>query len=161
MNLARTLITARASRCLAILVAACAMFALRSAPAATFIVEEIPVGTAETTVRMQWASGSPGGTSLVQGSMLAPLKLNTTRWQGKQGRVYMVLPPQSIGPVRARWTTRGLLLPGELLAGNRALVYSGTLPAFLTETLMLKLEADGYRLSQPVRLEFRFEIDVE
>lgn len=162
MNSARTLFTAmRTARSLAVLVATCALFALPVAPAATHILEEMPVGPAETTVPMQWVSGGPGGTSLVQGSMLAPLKLNTTRWRGKLGRVYMVLPPQIVGPVRARWTTRGDLLPGELLAGNRALVYSGTLPAYLTDTLTLKLEADGYRLNQPVRLEFRFEIDVE
>ncbi len=143
------------------LVAACAMAICPPIRAATHLVEEIPVGPAETVVPMKWVSGGPGGSSLVQGSMLAPLKLNTTRWRGKQGRVFMVLPPQPVGSVRVRWTTRSDLLPGELLAGNRALVYSGTLPAFLIETLTLNFEADGYRLNQPVRLEFRFEIDVE
>jgi len=161
MTRTHTTNTVRALLCRAALVVACALLNGQVAFAATYAVEEMPVGPAETIVPMKWVAGGPDGTSLVEGSMLAPLKLNTTRWLGKQGRVYMVLPPQSIGPVRARWTTRGALLPGELQAGNRTLVYSGTLPAYLTETLTLKLEADGYRLSQPVRLEFRFEIEVE
>ena len=81
---------------------------------------------------------------------------------GRHGRLYLVLPDQPIGPVRAAWTTQGRLLPGQLTSGQRALVYTGpvTTPR-LDETLLLKLETDGTQMRNSHRLNFHFEIDVD
>jgi hypothetical protein len=74
----------------------------------------------------------------------------------------MALPEQPIGQVTAEWSTQGRLLPGQLLSGNRTLVYSGPIRAALLEdTIVLKLTADGRRLIAPQRLQFYFEIDVD
>jgi len=137
------------------------LFTLPAALAATYPLKEIPAGPAQTTVPMKWQASGPRASSVVEGGMVAPLHLDTARWLGRQGRVYISLPPQPIGPVRVRWTTRGTLLPGQLLSGERGLLYSGTLPASLKETLTLTIEANGDRLSRSQRLEFNFEIDVE
>ncbi len=62
----------------------------------------------------------------------------------------------------AEWTTHGRLLPGQLISGNRTLVYSGPIKANTPEdTIALKISADGRRLISAQRLQFYFEIDVD
>ena len=49
----------------------------------------------------------------------------------------------AVGQVTAEWTTQGKLLPGQLVSGNRTLVYAGPIRAGLLEdTIVLKLQAD-------------------
>jgi hypothetical protein len=60
------------------------------------------------------------------------------------------------------WTTQGRLLPGRLISGERVLVYAGPVTTpFIDETLALKIETDGTRLSSSHRLNFHFEIDID
>ena len=62
----------------------------------------------------------------------------------------------------AEWATQGRLLPGQLISGNRTLVFTGPIRSSLIEdTIALKLQTDGRRLTAPQRLEFHFEIDVD
>jgi hypothetical protein len=76
--------------------------------------------------------------------------------------VYLALPEQPVGPVTAEWTTQGKLLPGQLVSGNRTLVYAGPIrTSLLEDTIVLKLSADGRRLISPQRLQFHFEIDID
>jgi hypothetical protein len=61
-----------------------------------------------------------------------------------------------------RWTTQGRLLPGEISPGDRVLVYRGRITSpVLEETLTLRIEADGNRLSRVQHLNFHFEIDTD
>ncbi len=74
----------------------------------------------------------------------------------------MKLPEQPGRTVTASWSTRGRLLPGTLRAGERALVYNGTIPAGMIEdTQRLRIEADGRLLRPSEQLEFTFEIDLD
>src|SRR3546814_3910708 len=62
---------------------------------------------------------------MVSGEIAVRVRLDVSPWQGRSGRIYMLLPEQPAGAITATWTTRGRLLPGVLRAGERALVYAG------------------------------------
>jgi len=90
------------------------------------------------------------------------VRLNLAPWHQRSGRIYMVLPEQPSGQVTVHWTTQGRLLPGQLVSGQRALVYAGSIQSpVLDERLALRFETDGTRLSGTQRLNFHFEIDVD
>ncbi len=117
-----------------------------------------------STLKMKWDTAAPqrGQRPTVSGAITVLVRLNLAPWQGRTGRVYMTLPAQATGPVTATWTTRGRLLPGTLRAGERTLVYAGTMPGGLLEdTMRLVIQADGQRLERTEQLNFTFEIDLE
>src|SRR3546814_19888460 len=90
---------------------------------------------------------------MVSGEIAVRVRLDVSPWQGRSGRIYMLLPEQPAGAITATWTTRGRLLPGVLRAGERALVYAGPIAGggLLEETLRLRLPADGRRRSEERR----------
>jgi hypothetical protein len=140
-----------------------AMAALR-ADAATFRVDDSLTLPSESTTTMKWRSLAPRREAghAVEGSSVLTVRLNLAPWLNKSGRVYMALPEQPVGQVTAEWSTQGKLLPGQLNSGNRTLVYSGPIRSGLLEdTIVLRLQADGRRLTAPQRLQFYFEIDVD
>jgi hypothetical protein len=148
----------------ATLLAAGALAASMPASAATFRVDDSATLPSESATAMKWRSLAPSRAAgnAVEGSSVLTVRLNTAPWLNRSGRIYMALPEQPIGQVTAEWSTQGRLLPGQLLSGNRTLVYSGPIRAALLEdTIVLKLTADGRRLIAPQRLQFYFEIDVD
>ena len=141
-----------------------AMLAVASANAATFRVDDSLTLPNEQSTPMKWRSLAPNRSvgHAVEGSSILTVRLNVAQWLNKTGRIYMGLPEQPIGQVTAEWSTQGRLLPGQLLSGNRTLVYSGPIRANLIEdTIVLRLQADGRRLASTQRLQFYFEIDVD
>jgi hypothetical protein len=134
------------------------------AVAATFHVDDSASLPNETTTAMRWKSLSPSRTAdnVVEGTTLVTVRLNVAPWLNRTGKIYMVLPVQPVGQVKAEWATQGRLLPGQLISGNRTLVYTGPIRSNMIEdTLALKLQADGRRLAALQRLQFHFEIDVD
>jgi len=118
----------------------------------------------ESNQAMKWRSLAPSRTagSAVEGTSVITIRLDTSPWLNRPGKIYMALPQQPIGPVTAEWTTQGRLLPGQLISGNRTLVYSGIIKSnMLEDTIALKITADGRRLVSAQRLQFYFEIDVD
>jgi len=118
----------------------------------------------DSSVRMKWDSVAPraGERPTVTGHVGVLARLDTAPWAGRNGRIYLVLPPPPSGEVVVGWTSRGRLLPGNIRAGERALVYAGPLPAGLLEdTLALTVQADGGRLARAEQLHFAFELDLE
>lgn len=106
------------------------------------------------------ARGSP--MYMVSGEIQVLVRLDVSPWQGRQGRIYMLLPERPAGAITITWTTRGRLLPGVLRAGERALVYSGPLSGGMIEdTQRLRIDADGRRLPPSEQLAFAFEIDLD
>lgn len=100
--------------------------------------------------------------SLVSGEAVVLARLNVAPWQGRQARIYMLLPPQPAGQIVASWSTQGRLMPGQLRSGERTLVYAGPIETGLIEdTLRLQVQADGSRLARDEQLAFSFEIDLE
>ena len=135
-----------------------------SVSAATFRVDDSLTLPHESNQAMKWRSLAPNRTAgnAVEGTSVITIRLDTAPWLNKVGKIYMALPEQPIGQVTAEWTTQGRLLPGQLISGNRTLVYSGPIKAgTLEDTIALKITADGRRLVAAQRLQFYFEIDVD
>lgn len=154
---------ARTTRSTCIALAAFALAAPYAA-AATFRVDDSASLPSESSTPMKWKSLAPGRNAgnLVEGASLITVRLNVAAWQNRNGKIYMTLPPLPLGEVTADWTTQGTLLPGHLVSGNRTLVYAGPLRTkFIEDTIVLKLQADGRRLTSAQRLQFQFEIDIE
>ncbi|MGH6624777.1 MAG: hypothetical protein ACREBN_12425 [Burkholderiaceae bacterium] len=137
---------------------------LAPAAAATFRVDDSATIPLESSANLRWRQLAPsrGGDNTVEGSTTVQVRLNLAPWLRRNGRVFLVLPEQPAGRVAVRWTTQGRLLPGQLVSGQRALVFAGPIASPLVdETLVLKIETDGTRLSSTSRLNFHFEIDVD
>lgn len=135
-----------------------------SAQAATYRVDETGTFPQESSATMRWRQIAPsrGGDNTIEGSTTVNIRLNLAPWLNRNGRLFLVLPEQPVTQVRASWTTQGRLLPGKLISGQRALIYSGPITlSVLEETLVLKLETDGARMTSAQRLQFHFEIDVD
>ena len=137
---------------------------LAPAAAATYRVDDSATIPLESAATLRWRQLAPsrGGDNTVEGSTTVQVRLNLAPWLRRNGRVFLVLPEQPPGRVTARWTTQGRLLPGQLVSGQRALVFAGPIASPLVdETLVLRIETDGTRLSSTHRLNFHFEIDVD
>lgn len=131
--------------------------------AATYTVDDSRSQVQAHAVRMQWDAPIPNrGANTISGRLSVIARLDVSPWRGRQGRIYLTLPPQPLDAVAASWTTRGLLLPGSVRTGWRTLVYAGPIATDLIEdTLHLTITADGDRVVRREVLEFRFEIDLE
>ncbi|GHA87721.1 hypothetical protein [Cognatilysobacter bugurensis] len=115
-------------------------------------------------LRMRWdtPAGRHDASPTVSGEVAVRVRLDVAPWQGRQARIFMTLPPQAGTRVDAHWTTRGVLLPGALRDGERALVYAGPLRGpQLEDVQQLTIRADGARLVRPEQLHFAFEIELE
>ena len=145
------------------------LLACASSPQAkTLRVDDSTSLVREPTVAMRWRTLAPGrgASHQVDGASQVAIRLDLAPFiaaaAAKPVRIYMALAPQSIGQVSAQWTTQGNLLPGELLSGQRALVYAGPLPGpVLQDNLAVKISLDGRALAAPQRLQFYFEIDLD
>ena len=73
----------------------------------------------------------------------------------------MVLPVDADGRITAEWSSQGRLLSGQMVSGERALVFSGTVPGpVLEDTIHVRLTADARTLvGDTQRLAFPFELD--
>lgn len=138
--------------------------ALGAAQGATYRVDEAGTFPQESSAPMRWRQVAPsrGGDNTVEGSTTVNVRLNLSPWVNRNGRLFIVLPEQPVVQVRAKWTSQGRLMPGQLVSGQRALVYVGPITTpLLEERLELTLAADGTRLSSAQRLQFHFEIDID
>jgi len=116
----------------------------------------------EAQLLMHWEQPSPRRplNNLMSGTLTLHVKLNVAPWLRRSGRIYMVLPAQQPGVITASWVTQARLLPGRLVSGGRALVYSGPITTpFVEDVLQLTLEVDGTQLRQPYPVSFSFEMD--
>lgn len=132
--------------------------------AQTYPVDDSASQVLGGTVRMRWDDAVPQlrQRQTVSGEITVLVRLNVSAWQGRQGRIYMLLPAQPTGPMTVSWTTRGPLLPGALRSGERVMVYAGPIPAGVMEdTQRLLIRTAGGKLVRPEQLKFSFEIDVE
>ena len=112
-------------------------------------------------VRMKWEDPAPGRSDMLVGQLTVLVRLDTSPFKGRSGRIYHALGRQAT-PVEASWTTRGPLLPGAVREGERALVYAGLITTDMIEdTFVLTLRADASLLSRPEQLEFHFEFEAE
>ena len=139
-----------------------ALFAAASAPARTTAIDDAATLPYDSQLLLHWEQPAPRPPvdNRMTGTMTLHVKLNVAPWLRHSGRIYMVLPAQPSGPVSASWVTQARLLPGRLVSGSRALVYSGPITsAYLEDVLQLTIELDGTQLREPNRVSFSFEMD--
>lgn len=97
-------------------------------------------------------------------------KLVTARHIGRRARIYLVVPAnipglRSPSALRVEWRGNGLFSDGSAVAGERRLVWNGTVrSAWMTESLDLGARVDLRELSLPsggnLGFESFFEIEV-
>lgn len=110
-------------------------------------------------VRMKWEHPAPGAGDALVGQVTVLVRIDTSAQQGRSGRIFHVLKGQAT-PVEASWTTRGVLLPGQVKDGERTLVYAGPITSpMMEDTFVLTIRADANLLSKPEQLEFHFEFE--
>jgi hypothetical protein len=127
------------------------------------IIDDSATVVLDSTPAMTWRSVTPKNRdNAIVGRTRVNVRLATTPWLGKTGKIYMVLPVESTGTVKIKWRSQGLLLDGQLAPGGRTLVYSGVIrERRMEDVLDVQIEADGTRVSNAQQLRFHFEIDVE
>lgn len=125
-------------------------------------VDDLGTVVARPVTPLQWRQPVPGRQTdaTLQGTVEVRVRLNVTPWLGKPVRLYLALAPLPGRRVQASWTGAGVLLPGTLASGQRALVFTGVMhSAVLTDTLALQLLADGRTLDSASALAFHFEAE--
>lgn len=129
--------------------------------AAVFPVDDSASVVQGAQQRMQWRHLGPGRAADNSADVVTSVQLvlNTQPWAGKQGRIFMVLPPQ---PVRVQvvWRTRGITLPGSMQSGERALIFEGRIPDAIRDRIDVRVSVDGRELSTAQRLNFSYEIEL-
>ncbi|MCM3564366.1 MAG: hypothetical protein ACO1OR_00120 [Hydrogenophaga sp.] len=113
--------------------------------------------------QMQWRSPLPGRGSDhdVVMTVVVDLRLNTAAWVGRPARIHMRLARDSGPDVRAVWRTqRGRMLDGEVVSGDRSLIFAGTITQpLMEERLTIDLRTDGRWMTDRRRLQFTYELD--
>jgi hypothetical protein len=113
---------------------------------------------------LRWQQPEPRGlvNNQMTGTLQLRVRLNVSPWLRHTGRIYLVLPAQQPGAMSASWSTQGRLLPGQVAAGGRTLVYVGPITTpFLEDVVQLTVTVDGKRMLQSYQVNFRFEMDEE
>jgi hypothetical protein len=94
------------------------------------------------------------------------VRLNTARFVGRAGRIYLVVPDFVSGlrvptGMRVEWRTRGTLHPGSALPGTRSLVYDGSVTRpMMADYLDFTLFLDARFIDRGLRFEPYFEIEL-
>ena len=133
-----------------------------TASAATIRLDDSASQVVPPTARWQWKKSlARQDLNALEMDVRVMVRIDTRALAGRAGRVYMVLPAEPGAPIAAEWQSQGRLLPGRLASGERAVVFSGTLPGpFLEDTLQVRLSADARRMPEEARrFAFHFEFD--
>jgi hypothetical protein len=137
----------------------------RAAPAATLTLDDSGTQALEPGVSMHWQTAVPprsGGADLLVGTTTIRVRINVMPWLKHSGRIYLALPAQQPGPISLSWTTQGRLLPGQLVSGNRVLVYAGPITTpFMEDTLTFQFSVAGTLMQRAVPVTYHFEMDEE
>jgi hypothetical protein len=129
-----------------------------------------PRARIDITPRWQYEDGELAGKHSLY-AMLAEAKnveirLNTSAYVGKRGRIYLVIPEfisglRSPDAMRVEWRARGVFQSGTVLPGARALLYDGPISKPLTgDTLDFTIQFDSRFMAGGLRFDPVFEIDV-
>ena len=133
------------------------------ARAKTIIVDDSGSQALEPSVTMRWKSAAPArsaAANLMTGTTTIRVRINVMPWLHHSGHIYLALPVQKPGPIALSWTTQGRFLPGQLVSGNRVLVYAGPITTpFMEDTLTFQFSVNGALLGRSVPVTYRFEMD--
>lgn len=141
--------------------AVCAVLGVGGLHAAPIRLDDSLTHTIPPNVQMHWRAMPPsaGPAGSMEAWVRVHVRVDTTAWSGRSGRVYMALARDSASVVEASWTSQGRLLAGRVLSGERALVYAGVLPPTLEDQFMVRLRASPDWDASVRRLQFHFELE--
>lgn len=147
------------------LLLAAALLAAPLAPAlaSVYRIDDSASTVSQAVTPMRWHALAPGRAAdhTVEGQLNVAVRLNVASWLNRQARIYMTLAPTDGTQLGASWRTQGHLLAGSIRGGGRTLVYQGPIrQAWIEDTLVLALAADGRSLERAQSLQFNFEIEV-
>ncbi|HEX4151208.1 MAG TPA: hypothetical protein VHY75_03270 [Steroidobacteraceae bacterium] len=129
----------------------------------SFVLDDSGTVALEPSVSLRWKSASPsraGAPNLLIGTTTIRVRINVMAWLKRNGRIYLVLPPQQPGPITASWTTQGPLQAGQIQSGNRVLVYAGPITTgFMQDVLRLQFTVNAALLGRACPVSFHFELD--
>lgn len=149
-------------RALLALLAAAGVLGLGTvAHAATHRLDDSMSQVSPPVSEWQWVPFSlRGGNSELVMDVRVTARIDTRAHEGQQGRIYMVMPADATG-ITVTWTTDGRMLGGRLVAGERALVYSGPVPGpWLEDRMHVRFSTDSRLPASPGnRLSFHFELE--
>jgi len=114
-------------------------------------------------VSMHWRSAAPsrsGNDDELVGTTTIRVRVNVMAWLKRSGRIYLSLPAQPPGPLRASWVAQGRFLSGQITSGNRVLVYAGPITTpFLEDVLKFRFSVDGRLVRRAFPVNLHFEMD--
>lgn len=134
------------------------------AAAKTTVIDDSGTLPNDAPLTLTWQQPSPRApiNNHLTGTLSIRVRLNVAPWLRRTGRIYLRLPTQPPGAMTASWTTQGRLLPGQLSAGNRTLVYTGPITTpFIEDVVQLTLNVDASQMEQLYHVNFTFEMDEE
>jgi hypothetical protein len=136
-----------------------------TADAKSITVDDSGSVAIEPSVLMRWKTAVPTRTAagkLMVGTTTIRVRINVMPWLKHSGRIYLALPAQQPGPISLSWITQGRFLPGQLVSGNRVLVYAGPITTpFMEDTLTFQFSVDGALMRRAVPVTYHFEMDEE
>ena len=136
-----------------------------TADAKSITVDDSGSVAIEPSVLMRWKTAVPTRTAagkLMVGTTTIRVRINVMPWLKHSGRIYLALPAQQPGPISLSWITQGRFLPGQLVSGNRVLVYAGPIRTpFMEDTLTFQFSVDGALMRRAVPVSYHFEMDEE
>ncbi len=147
-----------------LLIAALGVFSFGSSLANPFRLDDSLSYTVPPNVQMQWRplSTRGGAEPGMEAWLRVNLRIDTSAWVGRSGRIYMVLPRDESASLEAVWTTQGRLLPGRLVPGERTLVHAGPITsAMLEDQILVRLRTGADWAGSSRRLNFHFEFDAD
>ncbi len=125
----------------------------------------------ETAITPRWLHSGDGLSADQMNALVAELggvelKIDVSAYVGRPVRIYFALPLAVKGlrgtsGLKVEWTTRGILMPGHVVPGNRALVYQGTVPAReMGDVFDFLLFIDGRHFLGGLGFDPVFEVEV-
>ncbi|MCI0399900.1 MAG: hypothetical protein L0Z68_01150 [Gammaproteobacteria bacterium] len=95
------------------------------------------------------------------------IRLDTSRFVGEAGRIFLRLPGnirglKSANALRMEWKTQGVFAAGTVVAGNRAQIFQGTIPGpLMTDIFDFTMYIDSRDLTEPFSFDPIYEIDLD
>lgn len=131
--------------------------------AASVVLDDSGTESLEPLVYMRWKNPAPprsGRDDQLIGTATIRVRINVMPWQKRTVRIYLALPAQPPGFIRATWVAEGRLRSGQVASGSRVLVYQGPITTpYLEDVLRFQFALDAELLRRTVPVKFQFELD--
>jgi len=138
---------------------------LGCAPVRATPIDDSGTRAFEPSIDLRWKTSTPTRSpadNVLVGVTTLRVRLNVAPWLHHAGRIYLSLPASAPGQLSADWPAHGQFLGGRVVAGGRALLYSGRiLEPVLEEELQLQLTVRPNVIQRASTLNISFDMEDE